>query len=221
MPPLVSDASRQRRDGGLPRLTCLERFISRFVRLSQESRDSRATSLKSGDDSIQAPRGQRRPCVSDVQGLVCPPSGSATPAVSDGTGGQASYSFFQSCYRKPLGQHGQGSAAVIMRRPWFLILARLPGQRHGEPQALLSSRVARRLPTYHPEVEVCKVWFVSAATVRKRLSDLNVCTAMPSLMFGSSTPKQPRLIQVKCCPTARADITDMCGCRRRGAGTKR
>ena len=41
-----------------------------------------------------------------------PPSGSATPAVSDGTGGQASYSFFQSCYRNPLGQHGQGSATV-------------------------------------------------------------------------------------------------------------
>ena len=30
--------------------------------------------------------GQRRPCVSDVRGLVCLPSGSATPAVSDGMG---------------------------------------------------------------------------------------------------------------------------------------
>ena len=132
-----------------------------------------ATSLKSGDDGTQAPRGQRHPCVGDVRGLVCPSSGSATPAVSDGTGGQASYSFCQSCYRNPLGQHGEGSATVIMSRPWFLIFARLPGQRHGDPQALLTSLVARSLPTCHPEVGVCKVWFESAATVRTRLSDLN------------------------------------------------
>ena len=180
-------------------LSCLAGapFISRLVRLSRESRDPRATSLKSGDDETQAHQGQRHPCVSDVRGLVCLPSRSMTPAVSDGTGGAASYSFFQSCYRNPLGQHGHGSATVIMSRPWFLIFARLPGQRHGEPQALPTSRVARSLPTCHPEVEVCKVWFVRAATVRKRLSDLNSCSTMRSLMFGSSTPKQPRLFQVK------------------------
>ena len=81
-------------------------------------------------------------------------------------GGQASHSSFQPCYRHPFGQHRQGSAAVAKCHPWFLILARLPGQRRGEPQALLTSRVARSLPTCHPEVEVCKVWFVSAATSR-------------------------------------------------------
>ena len=117
-------------------------FISRFVRLSRETRDSRAPSLKSRDEGIHSPRGQRRPCVSDVRGLVCP------LRVSDAgrqrrDGGPASYSSFQSCYRNPFGQHRQGSAAVAKCHPWFLILARLPGQRRGEPRALLTSRVAR------------------------------------------------------------------------------
>ena len=152
--------------------------------------------------------------------LCAPPPGQRRRPSATGRGGHSSYSFFQSCYRNPLGQHGEGSATVIMSHPWFLIFERLPGQRRGEPRALLTSRVARSLPTCHPEVEVCKVWFVSAATVRKRLSDLNACSAMPSCMFGSSTPKQPRLFQVKCCPTARAEITDRCGCRRSGAGSK-
>ena len=128
--------------------------------------------------------------------LCAPPPGHRRRPSATGWG-QTSYSFFQSCYRNPLGQHGEGSATVIMSRPWFLIFARLPCQRHGDPQALLASQVARSLPTCHPEVKVCKVWLVSAATVRKRHSDLNACSAMPSLMFGSSTPKQPRLLQVK------------------------
>ena len=61
-------------------------------------------------------------------------------------GGQASYSSFQPCYRNSFGQHGQGSAAVAKCHPWFLILARLPGQRRGEPRALLTYQVARSRP---------------------------------------------------------------------------
>ena len=79
--------------------SCLNGAIFRLVRLSRESRDSRAPSLKSRDEGTHAPRGQRRPCVSDVRGLVCLLSGSATPAVSDGTGDKASYSSFQRYYR--------------------------------------------------------------------------------------------------------------------------
>ena len=56
MPLWVSDASRQRQDGGLPCLAWLEPFISRLVRLSRESRDPRAPSLKSRDEGTQAPR---------------------------------------------------------------------------------------------------------------------------------------------------------------------
>ena len=84
-------------------------------------------------------------------GDLCLSSRSATPAVSDGTGGQASYSFFQTCYRHPFGQHRQGSAAVAKCHPWFLILARLPGQRRGESGALLTSRVARSRLALSPE----------------------------------------------------------------------
>ena len=137
--------------------------------------------LKSGDDGTQTPRG-----------LICPSSGSATPAVSDVTGRQASYSFFQSCYRNPLGQHGQGSVTVIMSRPWFLIFARLPGQRLGKPQALLTSRFARSLPTCHPEVELCKVWFVSAATSRTPSSDSIAKTVMPTTKTASTNRTRDR-----------------------------
>ena len=86
MPLWVSDASRQRQDGGLPCLACLEPFTSRLVRLSRESRDSRAPSLKSRDEGTHAPRGQRRPCVSDEQGLVCPPAGQRRRPSATGRG---------------------------------------------------------------------------------------------------------------------------------------
>ena len=70
---------------------------------------------------------------------VSPPGQRRRPSAT----GQASYSSFQPCYRNPFGQHRQGSAAVAKCHPWFLILARLPGQRRGEPRALLTSRVAQ------------------------------------------------------------------------------
>ena len=79
-------------------------------------------------------------------------------------GGQASYSSFQPCYRHPFGQHSQGSAAVAKCHPWFLILAHLPGQRRGEPRALLTSRVARSRLALNPEAVACKVGSLCATT---------------------------------------------------------
>ena len=127
-------------------------FISRLVRLSRESRDFRAPSLKSRDEGTHAPRGQRRPCVSDVRGLVCLPSGSATPAVSDGTGDKPR--------TLPL-SHATGPVWTGQRRcrdvpPKVLIFERLPGQRRGEPRALLTSRVARSRLALNPEAVACK-----------------------------------------------------------------
>ena len=172
----------------------MEPFISRLVRLSRESRDSRAPSLKSRDEGTHAPRGQRRPCVRDVRGLVCLPSGSATTAVSDGTG-QASYSSFQPCYRHPLGQHGQGSAAVAKCQPWFLIFERLPGQRRGEPRALLTSRVARSRLALNPEAVACKERSAQGQT----------------LLAGDQLDSWPGLV----CPGTRIDrsINESVGCR--------
>ena len=114
-----------------------------------ESRDSRAPSLESRDEGTHAPRGQRRPCVSDVRGLVCLPSGSATTAVSDGTGDKP---------RTPPWSRATGSVWTTrtgQRRyrdvpPKDLIFERLPGQRRGEPRALLTSRVARSRLALNP-----------------------------------------------------------------------
>ena len=128
------------------------------------SRETLAPSLKSRDEGTHAPRGKRRPCASDVRGLVCLPSGSSTPDVSDGTGGQASYSFFQSCYRHPFGQHRQGSAAVAKCHPWFLILERFPRQRRWEPRTLQTSRVTRGRLALNFEAVACKVGSLCAST---------------------------------------------------------
>ena len=75
-------------------------------------------------------------------GLVCLLSGSATPAVSDGTGDRP---------RTPPFSRTTGSVwttRTSQRRcrdvpSKVLIFERLPGQRRGEPRALLTSRVAR------------------------------------------------------------------------------
>ena len=110
---------------------------------------------------------------------VSPPGHRRRPSA---TGREASYSSFQPCFRHPFGQHRQGSAAVAKCHPWFLILERRPGQRRGEPRALLTSRFARSRPSLdHPEAVACKVWFVSAATSWTHLSDLKAYLVMPSL----------------------------------------
>ena len=97
-------------------------------------------------------------------GDLCLPSGSSTPGRQRRDGGQASYSSFQPCYRHPFGQHRHGSAAVAKCHPWFLILARLPGQRRGEPRALLTSWVARSRLALKPEAVACKVGSLCATT---------------------------------------------------------
>ena len=91
--------------------------------------------------------------------LCVSPPGQRRRLSATGRGDRPSYSFFQSCYRNPFGQHGQGSAAVVKSHPWFLIFARLPGQRPGEPRALLTSRVARSRLAWYLEAVACKVGF--------------------------------------------------------------
>ena len=172
----------------------MEPFISRLVRLSRESRDSRAPSLKSRDEGTHAPRGQRRPCVSDVRGLVCLPSGSATPAVSDGTGDKP---------RTPPFSRGTGSVWTTrtgQRRcrdvpPKVLIFERLPGQRRGEPRALLTSRVARSRLALNPEAVACKERSAQGQT----------------LLAGDQLDSWPGLV----CPGTRIDksINESVGCR--------
>ena len=176
----------------------MEPFISRPVRLSRESRDSRAPSLKSRDEGTHAPRGQRRPCVSDVWGLVCLPSGSATTSVSDGTGDKP---------RTPPFSRATGSVWTTrtgQRRcrdvpPKVLIFARLPGQRRGEPRALLTSRVARSRLALNPEAVACKERSAQGQT----------------LLAGDQLDSWPGLV----CPGKRIDkssiasINESVGCR--------
>ena len=110
--------------------------ISRFVRLSRETRDSRAPSLKSRDEGIHAPRGQGR------AGTCVPPSGSATPAVSDGTGDRPrTSSSSRTTGRVWTTRTGQRRCRDVP--PKVLIFVRLPGQRRREPRTLQTSRVTR------------------------------------------------------------------------------
>ena len=99
-------------------------FISRFVRLSRETRDSRAPSQKSRDEGTHAPRGQRRPCVSDGMG-----DRPRTSSSSRTTG--------------PVWTTRTGQRRCRDVPPKVLIFVRLPGQRRREPRTLQTSRVTR------------------------------------------------------------------------------
>ena len=153
-----------------------------------------APSLKSRDEGTHAPRGQRRPCVSDVRGLVCLPSGSATTSVSDGTGDKP---------RTPPLSRATGSVWTTrtgQRRcrdvpPKVLIFERLPGKRRGEPRALLTSRVARSRLALNPEAVACKERSAQGQT----------------LLAGDQLDSWPGLV----CPGTRIDrsINERVGCR--------
>ena len=136
--PAVSD-----RTGGLPCLTCMEPFTSRLVRLSRESRDSRAPSLKSRDEGTHAPRGQRPPLRQRPAGTCVSPLRVSDDVRQRRDGGQASYSSSQSCYRNPFGQHGQGGRC-----------RKVPST---APDLRTSSRVPRSRLACNPEAEVCKI----------------------------------------------------------------
>ena len=82
------------------------------------------------------------------------PTGSATPAVSDGMGVYLVLELLDAL-REPVWDTVDGaSAATTAYHARIPILAHLPGQRRGEPYALLTSRVERGLRTCDLEVDV-------------------------------------------------------------------
>ena len=93
---------------------------------------------------------------------VSPPSHRRRPSATGW--GTSLVLLLSAVLQAPFGQHRQGSAAVAKCHPWFLILARLPGQRSGEPRALLTYRVARSRLALNPEAATCKVGSLCSTT---------------------------------------------------------
>ena len=122
------------------------------------------------------------------------PSGSATPAVSDGTGDKPRTLPFS---------RTTGSVWTTRTRqrrcrdvpPKVLIFERLPSQRRGEPRALLTSRVARSRLALIPEAVACKERSAQGQT----------------LLAGDQLDSWPGLV----CPGTRIDksINESVGCR--------
>ena len=92
------------------------RFFSRLMRGPKAGPRGTRQSSKSREEAHPAPRGQRRPCVSDVRGLLCSPPGQRRrpSATGRGTGLVLPLPVVLQVLS---GQHGQGSAAVAMCHP--------------------------------------------------------------------------------------------------------
>ena len=169
-------------------LSCLNGALQMAV-----SRDSRAPSLKSRDEGT--PLGVSDALASATCGDLCvsPPGQRRRPSA---TGRGTSLVLLLSAVLQVLsGQHGQGQRRCRDVPPKVLIFERLPGQRRGEPRALLTSRVARSRLALNPEAVACKERSAQGQT----------------LLAGDQLDSWPGLV----CPGTRIDksINESVGCR--------
>ena len=158
------------------------------------SRETLARPALSREMRGPMPLGVSDALASATCGDLCLPSGSATPAVSDGTGDK---------HRTPPFSRTTGSVWTTrtgQRRcrdvpPKVLIFERLPGQRRGEPRALLTCRVARSRLALNPEAVACKERSAQGQT----------------LLAGDQLDSWPGLV----CPGTQIDksINESVGCR--------